>query len=128
MIINDKCILLIDDEETIQEVVQVGIEIEVGWEVLIASSGLEGIAVAQTQQPDAILLDVMMPELDGISTLSQLQANPKTQSIPVIFLTAKVQAAEKNQLQGLGVAGVITKPFNSMTLASRIASILQWKI
>jgi CheY-like chemotaxis protein len=128
MIINDKCILLIDDEETIQEVVQVGIEIEVGWEVLIASSGLEGISVAQTQQPDAILLDVMMPELDGISTLSQLQANPKTQLIPVIFLTAKVQAADKNQLQGLGVAGVITKPFNSMTLASRIAKILQWKI
>ncbi|WP_041620051.1 response regulator [Stanieria cyanosphaera] len=125
---NDKCILLIDDEETIQEVVQVGIEIEVGWQVLIASSGLEGIAVAQTQQPDAILLDVMMPELDGISTLSELKANPKTQSIPVIFLTAKVQAAEKNQLPGLGVAGVITKPFNSMNLASRIASILQWKI
>lgn len=128
IIINDKCILLIDDEETIQEVVQVGIEIEVGWQVLIASSGLEGISVAQTQQPDAILLDVMMPELDGISTFSQLQANPKTQSIPVIFLTAKIQAADKNQLQGLGVAGVITKPFNSMTLASRIASILRWKI
>ncbi|BAU64667.1 response regulator receiver protein [Stanieria sp. NIES-3757] len=128
IIINDKCILLIDDEETIQEVVQVGIEIEVGWQVLIASSGLEGISVAQTQKPDAILLDVMMPELDGISTFSQLQANPKTQSIPVIFLTAKIQAADKNQLQGLGVAGVITKPFNSMTLASRIASILRWKI
>lgn len=126
--INDKCILLIDDEETIQEVVQMGIEIEVGWEVLIAGSGLEGITVAEIQQPDAILLDVMMPDLDGIATLSQLKTNIKTQSIPVIFLTAKVQAVNKNQLQGLGVAGVITKPFNSMTLASRIAKILQWKI
>lgn len=105
-----------------------GIEIEVGWQVAIASSGLEGIAIAQKQQPDAILLDVMMPDLDGISTLSQLKANPKTKSIPVIFLTAKTQAADKNQFASLGVVGVITKPFNSMTLASRIAKILQWQI
>ena len=124
---NDKRILLIDDEETIQEVVQVGIEIETGWQVAIASSGLEGIAVAASQQPDAILLDVMMPDMDGISTLSQLRANAKTQSIPVIFLTAKTQAADKNLFQSLGVVGVITKPFNSMTLASRIARMLQWE-
>ncbi|MDJ0687351.1 MAG: response regulator [Xenococcaceae cyanobacterium MO_188.B32] len=123
----NKCILLIDDEETIQEVVQVGIEIETGWQVAIASSGLEGIAVAASQQPDAILLDVMMPDMDGISTLSQLKANAKTQSIPVIFLTAKTQAADKNLFHSLGVVGVITKPFNSMTLASRIAKMLQWE-
>ena len=125
---SDKHILLIDDEETIQEVVQVGIEIETGWQVAIASSGLEGIAVAASQQPDAILLDVMMPEMDGISTLSQLKANAKTQSIPVILLTAKTQAGDKNLFQSLGVVGVITKPFNSMTLASRIATMLQWEL
>ncbi|MGK7937870.1 MAG: response regulator [Xenococcaceae cyanobacterium] len=124
---SDKHILLIDDEETIQEVVQVGIEIETGWQVAIASSGLEGIAVAASQQPDAILLDVMMPDMDGISTLSQLKANVQTQSIPVIFLTAKTQAGDKNLFQSLGVVGVITKPFNSMTLASRIAKMLQWE-
>ena len=124
---NDKRILLIDDEETIQEVVQVGIEIETGWQVSSASSGSEGIAVAASQQPDVILLDVMMPDMDGISTLSQLKANAKTQSIPVIFLTAKTQAADKNLFQSLGVVGIITKPFNSMTLASRIAKILQWE-
>ena len=124
---NNKRILLIDDEETIQEVVQVGIEIEAGWQVAIASSGSEGINLAQTQQPDAILLDVMMPDMDGISTLSNLKADAKTCSIPVIFLTAKTQASEKNQLQNLGVVDVITKPFNSMTLASQIAKILRWK-
>ena len=123
---NDKQILLIDDEETIQEVVQVGIEIEAGWQVAIASSGSEGIDLAQIHQPDAILLDVMMPDLDGISTLSRLKANLKTASIPVIFLTAKTQATEKDQLQSLGVVDVITKPFNSMTLASQIAKILGW--
>ena len=124
----DKNILLIDDEETIQEVVQVGIEIEAGWQVAIASSGQEGINLAQNQQPDAILLDVMMPDMDGIATLSQLKANAKTRTIPVIFLTAKTQAAEEDQLQNLGVVDVITKPFNSMTLASQIAKILGWKL
>jgi DNA-binding response OmpR family regulator len=125
---NNKRILLIDDEETIQEVVQVGIEIEAGWQVAIASSGLEGIDLAQSQQPDAILLDVMMPDMDGISTLSNLKANAKTSAIPVIFLTAKTQATEKNELQNLGVVDVITKPFNSMTLASQIAKILKWEM
>ncbi|MFM2315562.1 MAG: hypothetical protein RLZZ04_4840 [Cyanobacteriota bacterium] len=123
-----KSILLIDDEETIQEVVQVGIEIESGWQVAIASSGAEGIDLAQSQQPDVILLDVMMPEMDGIDTLSQLKSNHKTSAIPVIFLTAKAQAEEKNQFQSLGVVDVITKPFNSMTLASQIAKILGWKL
>ncbi|MGL5834478.1 MAG: response regulator [Waterburya sp.] len=123
-----KSILLIDDEETIQEVVQVGIEIESGWQVAIASSGAEGIDLAQSQQPDVILLDVMMPEMDGIDTLSQLKSNQKTSAIPVIFLTAKAQAEEKNQFQSLGVVDVITKPFNSMTLASQIAKILGWRL
>ncbi len=123
---SDKCILLIDDEEAIREVVQIGIEIEVGWQVLIASSGIEGIAIAENQQPNAILLDVMMPEMDGIKTLSNLKANSQTQLIPVIFLTAKTQAADKKQFQNLGVAGVITKPFNSMTLAGRVSKMLNW--
>ena len=69
----NKNILLIDDEETIQAVVQVGIEIEAGWQVAIASSGFTGIDLAQQQQPDVILLDVMMPGMDGIETLSQLK-------------------------------------------------------
>lgn len=125
---NDKNILLIDDDEAIQQVVQVGIEIEAGWQVRLASSGLKGIDLAQNQQPDAILLDVMMPVMDGISTLSQLKANAKTSSIPVIFLTAKAQAADKEQFLSLGVVDVITKPFNSMTLASQIAKILQWEL
>lgn len=124
---NDKHILLIEDEETIQEVVQIGIEIEVGWQVSLASSGSEGIALARLQQPDAILLDMMMPDMDGISTLLKLKASSHTQSIPVIFMTAKIQAIDKNQFQHIGVAGVITKPFNIMTLASQIAKILQWE-
>ncbi|MGF1591343.1 MAG: response regulator [Pleurocapsa sp.] len=124
----DKNVLLIEDEETIQEVVQMGIEIEAGWRVALASSGLEGINLAQNHQPDVILLDVMMPDMDGIDTLSQLKTNDQTSAIPVIFLTAKAQAEEKNQFQSLGVVDVITKPFNSMNLASQIAKILGWEM
>ncbi|NEO93960.1 MAG: response regulator [Moorea sp. SIO3G5] len=123
-----KCILLIDDEETIQEVVQVGLELETDWEVLTASSGLEGIAMAKTKLPDAILLDVMMPDMDGIATFSKLKANYKTQSIPVIFLTAKTQIAEQHPFKKIGIAGVIIKPFNSITLAIQIAEMLEWKL
>ncbi|NEO43969.1 MAG: response regulator [Moorea sp. SIO4A3] len=123
-----KCILLIDDEETIQEVVQVGLELETDWEVLTASSGLEGIAMAKTKLPDAILLDVMMPDMDGIATFSKLKANSKTQSIPVIFLTAKTQIAEQHPFKKIGISGVIIKPFNSITLAIQIAEMLEWKL
>ncbi|NET08062.1 MAG: response regulator [Merismopedia sp. SIO2A8] len=125
---NTKRILLIDDEETIQEVVQVGLALEANWEVRTASSGLEGIAIAKTKPPDAILLDVMMPDMDGISTFTKLKANSKTQSIPIIFLTAKTQIADEHQFKNLGIAGVIIKPFNSITLASQIAELLEWKL
>jgi two-component system, OmpR family, alkaline phosphatase synthesis response regulator PhoP len=121
-----KRILIIDDEETIQTVVQFGIKITAGWDVLTASSGLKGIETAQAEQPDMILLDVMMPDMDGIATFKALQAHAETQQIPVIFLTAKAQTAEKRQFNDLGVSGVITKPFNSLDLPEQIAKILHW--
>jgi CheY-like chemotaxis protein len=123
-----KRILIIDDEETIQTVVQFGIQMQAGWQVLSASSGLQGIQAAQVEQPDVILLDVMMPEMDGIATFKQLQSDPKTQQIPVIFLTAKAQAVEKRQFNELGVSGIITKPFNSLDLPDQIARILCWSL
>jgi CheY-like chemotaxis protein len=123
---NHKRLLTIDDEEAIQIVIKFGINMVAGWEVLSASSGKTGIATAQCELPDAILLDVMMPEMDGIATFKALQANPITAGIPVIFLTAKAQAAEKRQFNDLGISGVITKPFNSLDLPDRIAKILNW--
>ena len=108
-----KRVLIIDDEDAIQKVVQFGLQMAANWEVLTASSGTEGIVKAQSSQPDAILLDVMMPEMDGLATFRELQIHPDTQSIPVIFLTAKAQAAEKRLFNDVGVNGVINKPFNS---------------
>ena len=123
-----KRILVIDDDDAIQAVVQFGIRLAVGWDVLTAGSGPTGIATAQAQRPDVILLDVMMPEMDGISTLKALQSHSETEAIPVIFLTAKAQDAERRQFNELGVSGVITKPFNSLDLPEQIAKLLYWSL
>jgi two-component system alkaline phosphatase synthesis response regulator PhoP len=121
-----KRILIIDDEETIQTVVQFGIKITASWEVFAAGSGEQGIRIAQIESPDAILLDIMMPDMNGITTLKILQSYAETREIPVIFLTAREQPLEKCQVSDLGVKGVITKPFNSLELPGQIARILAW--
>jgi DNA-binding response OmpR family regulator len=119
-------ILLIDDEVDIHRITQVGLMMEAGWELLTAQSGEEGIDMAASEQPDAILLDVMMPGRDGVATLKLLQESSQTQTIPVIFMTAKAQSADRRQLYKLGAQGVITKPFDPMTLASQISGFLGW--
>jgi DNA-binding response OmpR family regulator len=123
---NPKHVLIIDDEESIQTVVQCGLELSSGWVVMTASSGSEGIFLAEKEQPDLILLDAMMPDMDGLATFRELQQNPKTRSISVIFLTAKAQASEKRLFQDSGANGIITKPFNALELADQITKVLDW--
>jgi CheY-like chemotaxis protein len=119
-----KRILVIDDEELLQEVIQASLEDVGGWEVLLASSGMEGISIALSEPLDGILLDVSMPVMDGIETFKKLQEDSNTQTIPVIFLTAKVQPADKARFSELGIAGVIAKPFDPMTLTEQVATLL----
>ncbi|MHB1716097.1 MAG: response regulator [Acidimicrobiales bacterium] len=119
-------VLLVDDEELIREVAEVSLAKVGGWEVLTASSGEEGLGKAVAEHPDAILLDVMMPGLDGPGTLARLQADPATAAIPVVFLTAKVRQSEQQQWVDLGAAGVLVKPFDPMSLASQVAAVLGW--
>jgi CheY-like chemotaxis protein len=121
-------VLIIDDEDDIREVAQTGLEIMGGWEVLTASSSYEGLTKAATEQLDAILLDVMLPDMDGPTTFQHLQANPITCEIPVILLTAKVQAADQRRFADLAVKAVLTKPFNPVTLADQVAELLGWKL
>ncbi|MGA7936975.1 MAG: response regulator [Kovacikia sp.] len=123
-----KRILVIDNEQYIQEVTQICLQTTVGWQVLTASSGREGITTATVEQPDAILLDVMMPDMDGPTTFQQLKDNPVTQAIPVILLTAKVQASDRRRYDELGVRGAIAKPFSPLQLASQIAEVLGWSL
>jgi CheY-like chemotaxis protein len=121
-----KHLLVIDDEPLLQEVVQAALEDIAGWDVAVAGSGEEGVAIALTTPLDAILLDVSMPDMDGIETFQQLQQQPQTREIPVVFLTAKVQPADKVRFAELGIRGVVTKPFDPMTLADEVARILGW--
>ncbi|HAX75282.1 MAG TPA: two-component system response regulator [Cyanobacteria bacterium UBA11372] len=122
-----KRILIVDDEYDIRAVAALALKTVAGWEVLTAASGREGLDIAVTEQPDAILLDVMMPDMDGIATLQALQANPATKSIPVILMTAKAQAADQRRFASLGVAGIITKPFKAMQLSAQVIAALGWQ-
>ncbi|MBD2594579.1 response regulator [Nostoc spongiaeforme FACHB-130] len=121
-----KRILVIDDEDSVREIVQISLESVAGWDILTASSGNEGIEIAESEQPDAILLDVMMPYMDGPTTLKKLQASVATCKIPTIMLTAKAQSSEQKQFMDLGVAGVITKPCLPLDLVDNICKILNW--
>jgi CheY-like chemotaxis protein len=117
-------ILVIDDEDDIRRISRLALGRVGGMQVLDAASGIEGIAKAVAEAPDAILLDVMMPEHDGPETLGLLRADPRTARIPVIFLTAKAMAAEVERLRALGANGVLTKPFDPMSLAASVRAIL----
>lgn len=120
-----KRILLVDDEASILAVARVGLK-RMGWTVSTAASGSECITKAKIEQPDAIVLDVMMPKMDGLATLKQLQESPEAKYIPVIFLTAKAQKADRRRFYASGVRGFITKPFDPTTLASQISGFLGW--
>lgn len=123
-----KRILVIDDEDVIQEVVQGCFEDVAGWEVLLASSGREGLEQVVAGQPDAIVLDEMMPGMDGIAFLKRLRANDDNPSIPVVLLTAKVDIADPKLLRELGVVDAIAKPFDAIALVERVAEVLGWTV
>ncbi|MEO5509568.1 MAG: response regulator [Longimicrobiales bacterium] len=119
-------ILLIEDEDDIREVAQASLELTRGWDVHAASSGAQGIEMARALQPDAVVLDVMMPDMDGPTTFTELKNDPQTSEIPVVFLTAKVHSSERTRLIDMGARGVLAKPFDPMTLGDDVARLLGW--
>ncbi|HVJ08227.1 MAG TPA: response regulator [Acidisarcina sp.] len=120
-------VLIIDDEDDIRQVAALSLETVAGWEVSMASSGIEGIGRAASEKPDAILLDVMMPAMDGPTTFLELQKREETTGIPVVLLTAKVQGPDQKRFAGLGVAAVLFKPFDPLTLSRQISDALGWQ-
>jgi CheY-like chemotaxis protein len=117
-------VLIVDDEPDIRRIAKLGLSRVGGMEVVEAANGAEALVRAKEDKPDAVLLDVMMPGLDGPSTLARLREDPATSGIPVVFLTAKAITAELDRLKVLGAAGVLTKPFDPMTLARELRALL----
>ncbi len=121
-------VLLIDDDADIRLIARLSLSRVGGMEVVEAASGDEGVRKAQDEKPDVILLDVMMPAMDGSATLAALRSQPATATTPVIFLTAKALRAEIDRLRALGAAGVLIKPFDPRTLAADVRALLASKV
>ncbi|HEY1982890.1 MAG TPA: response regulator [Xanthobacteraceae bacterium] len=113
-------ILLVDDEPDIREVVDLSLGLDPEFKTRTCASGAEALAMAVEWSPALILLDVTMPLMDGPTTLANLRKNPRTSHIPVLFLTARMQTGEIDQYISLGAQGVLSKPFNAMTLAASV--------
>ena len=118
-------VLIVDDENDIRRIASLSLTAVGGMEVAEAASGPEGVRKAQEELPDVILLDMMMPGMDGPATLQVLRDNPATARIPVVFLTAKAMSSEVERLKGLGARGVLTKPFDPMTLPGQLRAIVE---
>jgi CheY-like chemotaxis protein len=118
-----RSVLYVDDEPDIREIVQMALGLEPTLSVNTAESGMRALESMQANRPDLVLLDVMMPDMDGPTTLQQMRSQPKLQSIPVIFMTAKAMPQEVARFRALGAAAVIAKPFDPMLLAEHVFAI-----
>jgi CheY-like chemotaxis protein len=117
-------VLLIEDDPDIQKMVRLSLTYQGGHQVSTASGGVEGLQKAAAENPDLILLDVMMPEMDGYETCRRLKTEAGTRHIPVIFLSARAQQAEIQKGRELGAIGYLVKPFDPMMLSSQLEAIL----
>jgi CheY-like chemotaxis protein len=118
-------VLVVDDEEDVRYGARMSLGRVGGMDVVEASSGEEGIALAKKDQPDVILLDMMMPGMDGTATFLELQSCAATAQIPIVFITARSRTAEAMRMTSLGARGVITKPFDPLLLANELTAILE---
>lgn len=124
---SQKRILIIDDEADIREVAKLSLILTKQWDVLTASSGEEGKKIALEFQPDAILLDLIMPNLGGLDTLKLFKETPKISDVPILLLTATAKLAVKAEYVQWGAQGIIIKPFDPGTLGDQIEQLLGWE-
>lgn len=120
-----RSVLLVDDEADIRRIAILSLQTIAGWTVREARSGREALTMLEEQRPDLVLLDVMMPEMDGPTTLANMRGNRCFDGIPVIFLTAKALPSDHAMLQRLGASGVLTKPFDPLLLAAQVDRIME---
>lgn len=119
-----KKVLLVDDDPNIRRIAQIVLNNIGKYDVMLAGGGADAIDLAKQTKPDLILLDVMMPDMDGPTTLTQIRSIPGLQNTPTIFVTAKVQKHEMHAYKQQGALGVITKPFDPMNLCNEIDRLL----
>ncbi len=117
-------VLVVEDDADIQKVVRMSLKIRGVGEVVVVDSGTECLERLSSFTPDVILLDVMMPHVDGYEICRRLKENPATRAIPVVFLTARAQKADRERGMKLGAAGYVTKPFDPMTLHDQIVALV----
>ncbi len=120
-------ILHVDDEPDIREIVDASLSLNPDFQVRACASGVDALVTAADWSPELILLDVMMPKMDGPTTLAELRKDPRTSGIPVLFMTARAQKREIEQFIAMGAQGVISKPFDPMTLAHEVGSHLHMR-
>jgi len=119
-------VLVVDDNDDIRELAQLCLETVDGWTVLTAGSGADAIETAREHHPDAVLLDMMMPGMDGLTTFEHLQSDDSTRDIPVLLFTAKLQARDRQIWEGTAIRGTIAKPFDPLTLGDQVCRTLKW--
>lgn len=119
-------ILVVDDDDATRQAAAQSLQLMAGWDVVEAYCAAQAIESATQHQPDAILLDVMMPAMDGPAMLAKLRSTRATSHIPIVLLTAKVQAVNSGLLAHLPVAAILLKPFDPLRLASQMANALGW--
>ena len=124
---SDRHVLVVDDDDMVREITQLTLETVAGWRVRSASGGEQALALLREELPDAVLLDVMMPGMDGPSTFRAMQDDPALREVPVVLLTAKLQVGTAQPWDGLAIAGIISKPFDPMTLAAEVATLVGWR-
>ena len=117
-------LLLIDDAEDMRELAKLFLELDGEFQVDTANDAESGLVAARLQRPDAILMDVMMPEIDGITALGMIRADARLRDLPVILLSGTVRGPGSERLQGLDVHGVIAKPFDAAALAGQVSTML----
>ena len=118
-------VLIVEDDPAMLAIARLSLGRIGGMTVLEAGGGADGLALAESERPDVIVLDVVMPSMDGPATLAALRANPATAGLPVVFLTARSSPEEIDRLMRLGAVGVLRKPFNPAALAGDLLAILQ---
>jgi CheY-like chemotaxis protein len=126
MITESKTILLIDDDDIIRRLVQICLESFANWRIKVATSGREGLIAIAKAKPDAILLDMMMPDMDGFDFVDELKADAQIADIPIVAMTACTNLINYQSFIELGCKGIISKPFEPITLIPQIKKILNW--